>query len=62
MAFRKSSESASSADEASSAGRTAVPDEAGRDERMLARVLDMLSKYDANSASAATSSGLSVLA
>jgi len=62
MAFRKSSESASSADGASSAGRTAVPDEAGRDERMLARVLDMLSKYDANSASAATSSGLSVLA
>lgn len=62
MAFRESSASAASADEDSSASRTAASDEAGRDERMLARVLDMLSKYTADSESAASSSGLSALA
>jgi Ca2+-binding EF-hand superfamily protein len=62
MAFRESSASAASADEDSSAGRTGASDEAGRDERMLARVLDMLSKYTADSVSESASSGLSALA
>ncbi|MDP2869263.1 EF-hand domain-containing protein [Methyloversatilis sp.] len=62
MAFREASASAASADEDSSASRSVASGEAGRDERMLARVLDMLSKYSADSVSASTSSGLSALA
>ncbi|MGC4402915.1 EF-hand domain-containing protein [Methyloversatilis sp. MC4-4] len=59
MAFRESEEAASGA---SSDSRPPPPDETARDERMLARVLQMLQEYTGDSSTASTGSTLSVSA
>lgn len=59
MAFRESEEAASGA---SSDSRQPPPDETARDERMLARVLQMLQEYTGDSSTASTGSTLSVSA
>ncbi|MBT9516458.1 MAG: EF-hand domain-containing protein [Methyloversatilis discipulorum] len=59
MAFRESEEAASGA---SSDSRPPPPDETARDERMLARVFQMLQEYTGDSSTASTGSTLSVSA
>lgn len=59
MAFRESEAAASGA---SSDSRPPPPDEAARDERMLARVLQMLQEYTGDNSTASTGSTLSVSA
>lgn len=59
MAFRESEAAASGA---SSDSRPPPPDETARDERMLARVLQMLQEYTGDSSTASTGSTLSVSA
>ncbi|WP_430434663.1 EF-hand domain-containing protein [Methyloversatilis sp.] len=59
MAFRESEAAASGA---SSDSRPPPPDEAARDERMLARVLQMLQEYAGDSSTTSTGSTLSVSA
>lgn len=59
MAFRESN---ASAGEGQASARPAPPDEAEREDRVLARVLEMLSQYDAGESSTTSSSTLSVSA
>lgn len=59
MAFRESEAAASGA---SSDSRPPPPDETARDERMLARVLQMLQEYTGDNSTASTGSTLSVSA